>query len=72
MRKILIDKAQMSKALGTLNIIDNKVDINDVLGVMDCCDSWLTDASLTAIRCIPTKSQLRRLQEQLPDFVSEN
>lgn len=72
MRKILIDKAQMSKALGTLNIIDNKVDINDVLGVMDCCDSWLTDISLTTIRFIPTKSQLRRLQIQCKDFEPEN
>ena len=72
MRKILIDKAQLSKALGTLNIIDNKVDISDVLGVMNCCDSWLTDQSCAAISRIPTKSQLRRLQEQLPDFASEN
>lgn len=72
MRKILIDSAQLKKALGTLNITDNKVDVADVLGVINCCDSWLTDASLTAIRFIPTKSQLRRLQEQLPDFASEN
>ena len=72
MRKILIDKNQLTKALGTLNIVDNKVDLNDVLGILDCCNSWLTDASLTAIRFIPTKSQLRRIQEQLPDFVSEN
>ena len=72
MRKILIDSVQLKKALGTLNITDNKVDIADVLGVINCCDSWLTDQSCTAISCIPTKSQLRRLQEQLPDFTSEN
>ena len=67
-RKVLVNKLQLIDALGTLNISENgQVDIHDVLGVINCCESWLTDLSITAISPIISKSQQRRIEIQLAD-----
>ena len=66
-RHILIDKLQLIDALGTLNIEDNMVDIRDVLGVINCVNSWLTNVQCNTISPIISRSQDRRIQAQLSD-----
>ena len=60
-RRILIDKIQMMRAVQLLKNEEGQVSLADVLGVMECCDSWVTDQDQVSITKIPTKSQVRRI-----------
>jgi hypothetical protein len=51
----------MMRAIQLLKNEEGQVSLADVLGVMDCCDSWITDRDQTNITKIPTKSQVRRI-----------
>ena len=66
-RHILIDKLQLLDALGTLNIEDGKVDVHDVIGVINCINSWLTDVKCANITPIISRSEMRRIEAQIQD-----
>ena len=68
-RHILIDKLHLLDAIGTLDIADGKVDIADVIGVINCMPSWLTNVQCTGIEPIISKSQERRIAIQLQDKI---
>lgn len=65
LRKVLVDRTQLIKALGTLTDENGQVDLTDVIGVIDNCNSWITNKEQTEIAPIPSKSVLRRVIIQL-------
>ena len=71
-RKLLVNKIQLEKALGTLCCADDTVRLTDVLGVIGMCETWLTDRAEQTITKVPTMSQNRRLTVQLADNDNEN
>ena len=66
-KKLLVDEVQLKKALLLLNTDGGKVELSDVIGVIDNCNIFIVDVADKNVIPVCTASVRRRLEIQLEE-----
>ena len=66
-KKLLVDEVQLKKTLLLLNTDGGKVELSDVIGVIDNCNIFIVDVADKNVVPVCTASVRRRLEIQLEE-----